>query len=185
LIGLFFFVGCATREPLPNFFVLTGSGSGTVTRQSSGATAVLVRRVEVPTYLARTNLVTMRNGIEVQYATTQRWAEPLDQGLARAVAEDLSRSSRIRAYGFSPGAPSVPHSYDVWIRVERFEGNDNGEVVLRAHWSVSSADSSAPIASRTADLRRSGWTPGDYPGLVRLLSAEVAEMSRQIAHAIP
>jgi uncharacterized protein len=127
----------------------------------------------------------MRGGIEVQYAPTQRWAEPLDQGLARTVAEDLSRNPRIRAYGFSPGAPPIDHSYDVWIRLERFEGNDNGEVALRAHWSVSSAGSSTPIAGRTIDLRRTGWQPGDYPALVRLLSEEVTEMSQQIARAIP
>lgn len=185
LIGLLFLVGCATREPLPNFFVLTGSGSRTVRTHSSGSTTVLVRRVEVPAYLARTSLVTMRGGIEVQYAATQRWAEPLDQGLSRAVAEDLSRDPRIRAFGFSPDAPPIAHNYDVWIRLERLEGNDNGEVVLRARWSVSSADSSAPIAARTVDIRRTGWRPGDYPGLVRLLSAAVLEMSRQIARAIP
>jgi uncharacterized lipoprotein YmbA len=69
--------------------------------------------------------------------------------------------------------------------LERFEGNDNGQVVLRARWSVSTSDSSAPITSGTADVRRSGWHPGDYPGLVRLLSEEVSEMSRQIAQAIP
>jgi uncharacterized lipoprotein YmbA len=185
LIGLLFLVSCATKEPLTNFFVLTGSGSRTVRTQSSGGTPVLVRRVEVPTYLAKTNLVTMRGGIEVQYAATARWAEPLDQGLSRAVAEDLSRNSRIRAYGFTPGSPPADHSYDVWIRLERFEGNGNGEVVLRARWSVSSADSSAPITGRTVDVRRSGWQPGDYPGLVRLLSEEVREMCRQIARAIP
>ena len=179
-----FLVSCATTEPLTNFFMLTGSGSRAGRTESSGGTPVLVR-VEVPAYLARTNLVTMRGGIEVQYAATARWAEPVDQGLARAVAEDLSRNSRIRAYGFSPGAPPVAHSYDVWIRLERFEGNDNGQVVLRARWSVSTSDSSAPITSGTADVRRSGWHPGDYPGLVRLLSEEVSEMSRQIAQAIP
>lgn len=153
--------------------------------QSSAGTVVLVRRVEVPTYLARTNLVTMRGGIQVQYAATERWAEPLDQGLSRAVAENLSRSSRIKAYGFSPGSPPIGHNYDVWIRLERFEGNDNGEVVLRARWSVSSAESSVPIAGRTVDIRRNGWRPGDYPGLVRLLSEEVTKMSHQIALAIP
>jgi len=130
-------------------------------------------------------LVTTKGGIEVQYSATQRWAEPLDQGLSRAVAENLSRSSRIRAYGFSPGESPVDHSYDVWIRLDRFEGNDNGEVVLRARWSISSAGSSTPITSRTVDIRKSGWTPGDYPGLVRLLSKEVTEMSHQIAAAIP
>jgi uncharacterized lipoprotein YmbA len=185
LIGLLFLAGCATREPLPNFFVLTGSGSRTVRTHSSGGTVVLVRRVEVPAYLARTNLVTMRGGIEVQYAPTQHWAEPLDQGLSRAVAEDLSRNPRIRAFGFSPGAPPITHSYDVWIRLERLEGNDKGEAVLRARWSVSSADSSAPIAAKTVDIHRTGWRPGDYPELVRLLSGAVLEMSRQIGSAIP
>jgi uncharacterized protein len=185
LLGLCLLIGCATREPLPNFFVLTGTGPRAVRTHTSGETVVLVRRAEVPTYLAKTSLVTMMDGIEVQYAATERWAEPLDQGLSRAVAEDLSRNSRFRAYGFSPGAPPVDHSYDVWIRVERFEGSDNGEVVLRARWSISSAGDSSPITSRTVDIRRSGWKPGDYAGLVRLLSAEVTEMSRQIAQAIP
>jgi len=185
LLGLLFLSGCATKEPLPNFFVLTGSASRTVRTQSSGGTVVLVRRVEVPTYLARTSLVTMRGGIEVQYAATERWAEPLDQGLSRAVAENLSRNSRIRAYGFSLGAPPIAHNYEVWIRLERFEGNDNGEVVLRARWSVSGAESSVPIASRTVDIHRNGWQPGDYPGLVRLLSEEVTKMSHEIASAIP
>jgi uncharacterized lipoprotein YmbA len=185
LLGLLFLTSCATREPLPNFFVLTGTGSRAARTHTSGETVVLVRRVEVPSYLARTSLVTMMGGIEVKYSATQRWAEPLDQGLSRAVAEDLSRNSRIRAYGFAPEAPSVDHRYDVWIRLERFEGNDNGEVVLRARWSISSSGSSSPISSRTVDIHRNGWQPGDYAGLVRLLSEEVAEMSRQIAQAIP
>ena len=153
--------------------------------QSSGGTVVLVRRVEVPTYLAKTSLVTMKGGIEVHYAATERWAEPLDQGLSRAIAENLSRNARIRSYGFSPGAPPVEHRFDVWIRMERFVGNDNGEVVLRARWTVSSAGNSVPITARTVEIRRSGWQPGDYVGLVRLLSEEVTEMSRQIARAIP
>jgi uncharacterized protein len=185
LLGLLLLVSCATREPLPNYFVLTGTGPRAARTHAAGETVVLIRRVEVPTYLAKGSLVTMMGGIEVQYAATERWAEPLDQGLSRAVAEDISRNSRIRAYGFSPGAPPVDHSYEVWIRVERFEGNDNGEVVLRARWSISSAGSSSPITSRTVDIRRNGWQPGDYTGLVRLLSAEVTEMSRQIAQAIP
>jgi uncharacterized lipoprotein YmbA len=179
---MLFLASCATKEPLPTFFLLTGSRSRA---QSSGGTAVLVRRVQVPAYLAKTNLVTIKGGIEVQYAPTNRWAEPLDQGLSRAVAEDLSQNPRIRAYGFSPGAPPVYHSYDVWIRLERFEGNDNGEVVLSARCSVSRADSSVPISSRMVDIRQSGWKPGDYTALVRLLSEEVRKMSREIAQAVP
>ena len=183
LIGLLL-ISCAAQEALPNFFLLHGS-TGRIRSSQSGGTSVFVRRVDVPAYLAKGSLVTLKQGIQVEYAATANWAEPLDQGVARAVAEDLSRSSRIRAYGFSPESPPADHKYEVWIRLERFEGNDNGEVVLRAHWAVSSADSSEPIASRTVDIRRHGWHPGDYAGLVRLLSGELAEMSREIARSIP
>jgi uncharacterized lipoprotein YmbA len=184
LIGLFL-ISCAAKEALPNFFLLTHGSAGRTRSGQSGGTAVFVRRVDVPAYLAKGHLVTLKGGIQVEYSTTASWAEPLDQGVARAVAENLSRSPRIRAVGFSPEAPLADHKYEVWIRLERFEGNDNGEVVLRAHWAVSSADSSEPIASRTVDIRRHGWQTGDYPGLVRLLSEELAEMSHGIARSIP
>jgi uncharacterized protein len=183
-IGLFL-ISCAAVEPLPSFFLLSNASAGKIRSGQAGGTSVFIRRVDVPAYLATGRLVTMKGGIQVVYATTARWAEPLDQGVARAVAGDLSRNSRIRASGFSPGAPIAERKYDVWIRLERFEGTDRGEVILRGHWAISTADSSAPISSRTFDIRRHGWRPGDYPGMVRLLSEAIAEMSREIARSIP
>jgi len=177
-----FLLGCAAKEPLTTFYVLgqpqrarSGRGSGT---------AVYVSRVVVPTYLAKTSLVTMRGGIEVQYSVAARWAEPLDQGISRAVAEALSQFSGLRAYSFSPVVPPPAHDYNIHIRIERFQGNDNGEVTLQARWEVTTADSSEPIASGKVNLQRHGWQPGDYAGLVRLLTAEINEMSRQIARSI-
>jgi uncharacterized lipoprotein YmbA len=143
-----------------------------------------VNRVEVPAYLAKTGLVTMKGGIEVNYSATARWAEPLDQGISRAVANALSHNSGLRAYSFSPAAVPPPHSYDIRIRIERFEGSDNGEVTLQARWEVTTTDSSEAIASRKVSLQRSGWQPGDYAGLVRLLSDEIGVLSRQIGHSI-
>jgi uncharacterized lipoprotein YmbA len=176
------FFGCAAQEPLTSFYVL-GEPQRTGSIRGGGA-AVYVNRVEVPAYLAKTSLVTMKGGIEVDYSATARWAEPLDQGISRAVADELSHNSGLRAYSFSPAALPPPHSYDIRVRIERFEGSDNGEVTLQARWEVTTTDSSEAIASRKVSLQRSGWQPGDYPGLVRLLSDEIGEMSRQIAHSI-
>jgi uncharacterized lipoprotein YmbA len=177
-----FLLGCAAKEPSTSFYVL---GQRQRTRTARGGdTAVYVSRVEVPAYLAKTSLVTMKSGIEVQYSATARWAEPLDQGISRAVADALSQYRGLRAYSFSPVIPPPNHDYNIHIRIERFEGNDNGEVALQGHWEVTTADSSEAIASGKLNLRRNGWQPGDYAGLVRLLSAEINEMSRQIAHSI-
>jgi len=177
-----FLFGCAAREPLTNFYVL---GRPQRTRSARGGdTAVYVSRVEVPAYLAKTSLVTLKGGIEVQYSIAARWAEPLDQGISRAVADALSQYSGLRAYSFSPAMPPPSHDYNVHIRIERFEGNDNGEVTLQGRWEVTTTESSEPIARGKANLRRDGWQPGDYPGLVRLLTAEINEMSRQIGRSI-
>src|SRR5207249_1859845 len=74
------FISCAASEPLTNFFVLGGSSSRSPRSRATGGIAVYVRRVDVPAYLAKPNLVTTRGGIEVQYAPTARWAEPLATG---------------------------------------------------------------------------------------------------------
>ena len=177
------FLGCAANEPLTSFYVLGQPQKARSVR--GGGTVVFVNRVEVPAYLARTSLVTMKGGIEVQYSVTARWAEPLDQGISRAVADALNQNSTLSAYRFSPSAPPPPHNYDVRIRIEKFEGNDNGDVTLQARWELTTTDSSEAISSRRVILRRSGWQPGDYAGLVRFLSQEISEMSRQIARSIP
>jgi uncharacterized lipoprotein YmbA len=127
----------------------------------------------------------MNGGVRVTYAATALWAEPLDQGMARAVAEGLSDNSRIRAFGFSPAGPPPDHEYEVSIRVEQFEGSDTGQVLLRARWFVSTSDTSESIANGTTEIRRGGWRPGDYSELARILGDEVAQMSYQIASAIP
>jgi uncharacterized lipoprotein YmbA len=126
----------------------------------------------------------MKGGIEVDYSVTARWAEPLDQGISRAVADALNQNYGFRAYSFSPAAPPPPHSYDIRIRIERFEGNDNGEVTLQARWELTATDSSEAIATHKVNIHRSGWQPGDYAGLVRLLTDEIGEMSRQIGRSI-
>ncbi len=180
-IVAFILASCAAREPFPRFYVLTPTSD--LIGSHRGGTTVFVRRVEVPAYLVRLGLVTMRGGSQADYAETARWAEPLDQGVARAVAENLNRRAGITAFGFSPGAPPGPHRYDVQIRLERFEGTDSGDVVLAARWELLAADGSS-VASRRTEILRNGWTPGDYPGLVKILSDELSEMSSQIGRAI-
>jgi uncharacterized lipoprotein YmbA len=177
--------GCATTEPEPTYYVLTGLRSGGTRSHPPGAVDVYVRRIEVPAYIAKPGLITVKGGTQVEYADTNLWAEPLDQGLSRAVAEDLNQHSHLRAFGFTPTASPPDHSYDVWIRLERFEGTDDGHAVLRARWWVSAAENSDSIGGRTTQITRSGWHPGDYGALVRLFRSEVRELSRQIAAAIP
>ncbi len=175
-------IGCATTEPLAKFYVLTPAGDAPVVR--SARNTVFVRRVQVPAYLARANLASMGKGNQVHYSTTGRWAEPLDQGIARAVADEL-RARGIGATGFQPSAQVSEHRYDVNIRLIQFEGNADGQVVLSATWQILPAGSDVPLVSRVSNISLNGWTLGDEGGLAALLSQAVRTMADQIARAIP
>lgn len=175
--------GCATKEPLPSFYLLTqpiGSGGSPV---RSGQPSVYISRVAVPPYLARTNLASVGAGNEINYSPSARWAAPLDQAIAGAVADNLNRLG-VSAVGFQPTIQPPPHRYEVALRIARFEGSQNGEVILSAQWQVTPAGGSSPVISRASNIRRRGWQPGDYATMATLLSDEVASLSREIARAV-
>jgi uncharacterized lipoprotein YmbA len=176
-------VGCATQEPLTQFFVLTPPNSVSSPIARSGRIQVLVRRVEAPAYLARTSLASMSNGNQVQYSPVARWAEPLDLGIARAVADDLNARG-IRAMGFQPNVAVALHTYEVGIRILRFEGTAAGQVALSATWQIFPTERDVPNVSRATNVVLNGWTPGDEAGLATLLSQAVTVMAGQIANAL-
>ena len=142
---VFFLASCAAREPLPQFYLLTPPAAGG--GRSHSGPSVYVQRVTVPAYLARNSLVMVRAGNQVSYASAARWAEPLDQGVARMVAEGLNRVARVQATSFTPNAPPpADHTYSVEIQLQRFEGTDTGQVILAGRYQVFSANGSEPIA---------------------------------------
>jgi uncharacterized lipoprotein YmbA len=174
-------LGCATTEPLPTYFILSRV-SPTKTTHLSGPVRVFVRRVEVPAYLLRRNVASMR-GQEIRYAPAALWALPLDQTIAIGVAANLTRIG-IPAVGFQPMETPPPHQYEVVIRITHFEGHENGDVFLAGNWRVTRPNGDT-VASRPVSIHRSGWEAGRYAQLVTLLSDAVTELSKRIATAVP
>ena len=175
--------GCATTEPLAEFYTLGPGGDvhSKIKQSATRSVKVYVNRVILPPYLNRTNLASFRNS-QVEYSTYGFWAAPLDQSIAQAVALNLSALG-ITAIGFQPMSSPPAHSYEITIRVTQFGGNDSGEVVLSGVWELRSADGSI-IKSKSFAIRRSGWRPGRYPSLAVLLADEVTELSKQIASVL-
>jgi uncharacterized lipoprotein YmbA len=172
--------GCATTEPLPEFYTLGPGGDihSKIKQSATRSVQVYVNRVILPPYLNRTNLASFRND-QVEYSTYAFWAAPLDQSIAQAVALNLTAFG-ISAFGFQPMASPPAHSYEITIRVTECGGYDRGEVVLSGVWELRSPDGSI-IKSKPFAIHRSSWRPGDYPSLATLVADEVTELSKQIA----
>jgi uncharacterized lipoprotein YmbA len=173
--------GCATTEPLPTYFVLTGTGATVKPVRPAATVRVYVRRVEVPAYLNRTNLASM-HGDQIRYSPTGLWALSLDQTISLGIASNLNHLG-ISAAGFQPAFSVPAHTYDVAVHVTHFEGHETGDVILSANWQVLGSGGGV-IAGKSVTIRRSGWTFGNDAQLVALLSSELAELTDQIARAL-
>ena len=180
-MGVSLLFGCATTEPLPVYFVLTGAGATARLSRPAAAVRVYVRRVEVPAYLNRTSLASM-NGDQIQYSPTGLWALPLDQTISLGIAANLSRLG-ISAAGFQPAFNVPVHTYDVTVHITHFEGHENGDVLLSGNWQVLGSGDGV-IASKSVAIRRTGWTFGNDAQLVTLLSSALNELAGQIARAL-
>ena len=176
--------GCASHEPLARYFVLTSDAAAGGAGPAGGGVRVFIRRVDIPGYLQTTKLASRRAENQVQYSTQELWAEPLSDGIAQAVGSAMDRSSRVTVAGVIGGGIPPARDYDLKIDIGRFEGDDHGEVVLVATWSLFAPESATPLLTRRSRFAQSGWKYGDYPGMARLLGLDLGELGAEIARSV-
>lgn len=172
-------VGCVpVGEPSPpsRFYLLEALEPPTA---AADGPSVGVRPVRVAEYLDRPAIVTRTGETGVALAEFDRWAEPLDESIARVMAANLGAllgSERVRRYPWRDGGLDLELELDVW----RFDGPQEGPVELEAHWRVRGA---AGVVERTTRLREP-VEGGGYGARVTAMSRALRELSREVARAI-
>jgi uncharacterized lipoprotein YmbA len=186
LLAILFTAGCASHEPLASYYVLTAdaaAGARSGTQAGIHGTRIFIRRVNVPGYLQSTKFTSRLADNQIQYSTAARWAEPLNEGIADALAGAINRTSRATVVGAIGGGVPPERDDDLKVEIERCEGDDQGDVVLVATWSLFAPETFAPMLTRRSRFVQHGWKYGDYPGLAKLLGVDVTELGAEIARA--
>lgn len=106
--------------------------------------AMAINRAAIPSYLDRQQLVTRQDGVLV-INDLDIWAEPLDAGISRVMASNLSRLTR--SMNIQPVEKFVTLDYTnlLEIRITQFEPDDTNTMILQGTWKlqpVSGAESS-------------------------------------------
>lgn len=182
--------GCAGVADPTKYYVLSSSsagpsGSPRIPASSPAAgVAVGVGPVMIPGYLNRTQIVTRSGSDEVEVSTYHRWAEPLENGIAQVLANDLATqigSERIAVFPWRGGIARVL-DYQVAVVVLRFEGMPGGQVTLDARWRLVGRDGQE-LALKRSTMSEPAAGSG-YQSLVvgmnRLLNALAREISAEI-----
>src|SRR5688500_2693638 len=114
LIGI---AGCAGTQP-SHFYVLTDLASVEPPSQEAGAgqgPAIGVGPVTLPKYLDSPQIASRAGRYELAYDEFERWAEPLETNVTRALVEHLARLTPTDRVAVFPWPRGTPIDYQVMV----------------------------------------------------------------------
>jgi uncharacterized lipoprotein YmbA len=195
-IGL---AGCAVSDPT-QFYTLGQAAASSPTAESverkasastsqsrvaaTGAVGIGVGPVLLPGYLDRSQIVVRTGADRVELSMFHRWAEPLEDGIARILAEEIgARVSTERIVIFPwRGVVARVIQYRVVVAVLRFDGRPGGDVTLDTRWQILGRDGDE-LAFRRSTVIETAAGRG-YEPMVAAMARAVVTLGQEIAAEI-
>ena len=173
--------GCSVFEPKPDpsrFYVLRSASAASVpaTAPSENSAVLRIGPGRVATYLESTVLLTADGNNRVVPLPFHHWAEPLEQGIARVLAEELRRKlptvSVVAAYDPAASIATAQLIYEV----TRFEGAPGRDVLLETTWTLQRGNQKQVQSPQRFTIAATSANEG-VEGYVARLSQAVAQWS--------
>lgn len=171
--------GIGGRSPAVQYHMLTArapAGDHTL------ATTIGVGPVRVAPFLTRPPIVTHAGGGSIQVAEGQRWGEPLDQGVQRALLQNLAALTGAGMRSFPWRQRAIPQ-YAVRLEVLDLDRQADGSATLEATWQLENIAQGKLLQTRTERLSTPIAGSG-YSALTDAYSELVAQLAQHIAAAV-
>ncbi len=180
------FLGGCARSQTTRFYVLTPAHRpGEVpSEQPAGKQLVLgIGPIRFPEYLDRLQIVGRANGNRLTLAEFHRWAEPLESGFSRVLAENLSALLSTDRVLLFPWKSTERIDYRITVDVVRFDGGPGERISLVTRWAVFGPDGNELIPFRGSRVVVPMNGAG-YESLIGAMSQAVGDFSLEIASAL-
>ena len=171
-------VGAGSTESRASTSTPLSSAAGTA------AEGIGVGPVIMPGYLDRIQVVTRGGTDQVEFSAFRRWAEPLDEGIARVLGEEIGArvpTERIVTYPWR-GVLARALQYRVVVAVLRFDGRLGVDVTLDTRWRILGRDG-AELAFRRSTVSEAAAGPG-YEQMVAAMTRTLVALGQEIAAEI-
>jgi hypothetical protein len=172
--------GCSFLQPAidpSRFFVLNAvaqpAGSGS-------QLALGVGPLNLPSYLAVSELQVRASATELVRSPVDRWAEPLQDGILRVLAQDLSAVLGTRDVVLFPWYAEHQPEVQVAVSIRRFEIDPEGSALVEARYEVTRLAGGGTGALRDFAVRKAPSGPGTAAS-VAALSEALAELAADVA----
>ena len=145
-----------------------------------------IRTVDVAAYLRSKSFAVRSHANEVAFLDFVRWGEPLDQGVARVLAENLRAAKNVARVALQPFRADDQRDFEIVVNLNACEGTADGEVRFAATWRAPApGGSTMAVAEGSYAANGLRWDGHDYGQLAARLSEALAGLSREIAAALP
>jgi len=169
--------GCSSAPS--RFFTLSANATAGTTQSKL---SIAVGPVSVPAAVDQSQIVVSTGANQVSFDEFNRWASPLQDNLARVVAENLVAilgTPRVTLY---PQPLNADMDYRVQIEVRNFESTLGKQAALDAVWTVRRMKDGKTDTGRTS--AREPAADGGYEALAAAHSRAAARLSQDIADAV-
>jgi uncharacterized protein len=175
--------GCAVSDPSRYYTLGPAARLGGTTRPagSDSPLTVGVGPVTIPGYLNRLQFVTRSGDDQVEIWPYDRWAEPVDSGMAQALANDIATrldSERVIAFPWR-GSMARLIEYQVVVAVLRFDGSPGRDVTLDTRWRLVGKNAKELAFRRSTITER--VTGSGFPPLVAAMNRAINALGQEIA----
>jgi len=183
MIAIGLCAGCGGSVPA-RFYTLMPAGEPTAARGalSDGAELIVVGPVTIPAALDQPQWVVSKGEHEVEVLEQHRWAAPLKDEIASALAARLSRllgDATVAAYAQSA---SLKPDVRILADISRFELHPGDRIVFEALWTVEAKDEGKVRRGLTRlSIPAAG---SDYAGLATAQSRALDAMAQDLAAAL-
>ena len=170
--------GCGSTPP-SRFYTLSAANAPATTPSKL---SVAVGPVSVPAVVDRPQIVVTTGPNQVRLEEFNRWASPLQNNIARVVAENLVSMLGTPRVTLSSQTLSVDADYRAVIEVQGFQSSLGEAASLDAVWTVGRTKDGKAETGRTTV--REAVQEKNYDALAAAHSRALARLSRDIADAV-
>jgi uncharacterized lipoprotein YmbA len=165
------------QTPASRFYLLAALAE---LHEAPGDVGLGLGPIRTPAYLDRPQIVTRRGEHRLEVAPFDRWAEPLDESVARVTAINLARLLGTERVQRHPWRDSRAVELAVELDVLRFDGRWGDSVTLEALYRVQARGVSLQRSARIAEP----LAGRDYAELARAMSRALARLASEIAETV-
>jgi len=178
-VAAVFVSGCGTSSPVRHYGLVAVETDAQF--PVSDEFAVSVGPFRIAEYLNRSQIVTRGDGVKINRADFDLWAEPLLKSFQRTVADNLAvllGSDRVLDF---PAYAELGAGYQVSGQVTRFDTDPDGLAVLEIQWLIKDIDDNRVVPARRSRYTAQVASPDGYSSVVEALSELIGAFSRDVA----